>query len=215
MMARDNGRYKSAIWLLGDSPPARHSDNLDDPLDWKHPTRHNIFTPLLGVANRQLYLHDQRFQIDDRYLFVRNAVSRSESWGTPQELDREKEEFRGLVTEHGPFLILSFGEKAFEFARLALGERPKRDGWEVPGLRRELDTRTHSIDPQAVNLLPLLHASIARRHFMYCHRQYEGNYFEYAGRRLAEILIDRIERGEADRFRGLWLQSEGLSPAMS
>ena len=49
-MNRDSGSRNFPIWLIGDSSPAEWEAYLVDPLDSKHPARHNIWTPILGGA---------------------------------------------------------------------------------------------------------------------------------------------------------------------
>ena len=51
-------------------------------------------------------------------------------------------------------------------------------------------------NPLQVNVVPLLHVSIARGRFLYSHRYFVGgegdsepNYFDYVGRKLAEVFL--------------------------
>jgi hypothetical protein len=105
-MNRDNGRPKSAIWLLADSPPLDHAHKLDDPLDWRFPTRHNIWTPIETIMNRELF-RLQKSRIDDRKFFIRNAVKSPEDWKHKNKhiLAADIADFTRLVNEYQPLMI--------------------------------------------------------------------------------------------------------------
>ncbi len=72
-MERECGPIESKIWLIGDSEPANYSENLENPLDLKHPTVHNIFTPIL--INVQDELFNKGIRLDWNKFYVRNAVT--------------------------------------------------------------------------------------------------------------------------------------------
>jgi hypothetical protein len=153
---RDNGRPKSAIWLLADSPPLIHGDKLDEPLDWRFPTRHNIWTPIETIMNRELF-RSLKNRIDDSKFYIRNAVESSENWKHKDILAADVADFQRLVEAHQPFMILTFGQRAFEFARRSQGEDVQRfSHWGVPELSREFDTRSSRIREGKGRLLPLL-----------------------------------------------------------
>ncbi len=207
-MERDNARPTSPIWLLADSPPSGHKNNLDEPLDWRFPTRHNIWTPIETVINRELY-RDQKIRIDDSKFYARNAVESSETWKDKNKLDEEISEFSKLAELHRPFLICTFGQRAFEFARRSQTGSQKEDKkpfshWNVITLSDQFNKRL-SFDLNGVkNLVPLLHAVIAQQ-YQYCHENFrcgQTNYFEHVGGRLATILK---QRREDKRFSELWM----------
>jgi len=56
MMHRETGEKTFPSWLLGDSNPARWQSRLENPLDAKHPIRHNIWTSVLDVVQETVYL---------------------------------------------------------------------------------------------------------------------------------------------------------------
>lgn len=192
-MNRDNGRPKSAIWLLADSPPLDHAHMLDDPLDWRFPTRHNIWTPIETIMNRELF-RLQKSRIDDRKFFIRNAVKSPEDWKHKNRhiLAADIEDFKKLVDEHQPFMILTFGQRAFEFARRSQREGGEEEAkpfsyWTVAMLSGEFAARLSLIREGKGILLPLLHAVIARQ-FETCHTTFHGdqaNYYEHIGCTLA------------------------------
>ncbi|MGA3212956.1 MAG: hypothetical protein ABSD20_16745 [Terriglobales bacterium] len=208
-MNRDNGRPKSAIWLLADSPPLKHADKLDDPLDWRFPTRHNIWTPIETIVNRELF-RLQKARIDDRRFYVRNAVKSANDWEQENKstLAMDIAEFRGLVEEYSPFLILTFGQRVFEFARRSQGDKakPSFKFWSVEKLCGEFNSRLSRVREGEVILLPLLHAVIAQK-FEKCHIAFGGkcnerNYYEHVGCELAAFLHGQFEN---ERLSDLWM----------
>ena len=100
-MLRESGNKNSSIWLIGDSAPPNWSEYLDEPLDSRHPARHNIWTPVLERIQKQAFLGDRR-RVDDSQLYIRNAVHHPEDkpprsameWGL--KLLEETDEFGRL-----------------------------------------------------------------------------------------------------------------------
>jgi len=92
----------------------------------------------------------------------------------------------------------TFGAFAFEFVRRCLGEAalPFRK-WTTEKLGIEMRRRMRDYSPNRINVLPALHASIARRHFLVSHRRYcpdpGQNYFEHVGTELSKVLIERAD----------------------
>ena len=56
MMKKETGNPRFPIWLLADSEPDGWRDRLDDPLDKRHPIRHNIWTSVLDVIQADVFL---------------------------------------------------------------------------------------------------------------------------------------------------------------
>ncbi len=199
-MKRDSGDVNSTIWLLGDSSPPRWEELLDNPLDARHPARHNIWTPVLEEIQRQVFLPDRR-RVNDSQLYVRNAVhnpsdkprGNAMEWGT--RLSREAADFANLLGTNKPRLVFTFGSFAYEFARRSLGRGPKKrfSDWTTESLGREFRFSLRDFDPQDLNVFPLLHASIARGRFMESHRDFtgenDGNYFDFVGREIGSLLL--------------------------
>jgi hypothetical protein len=92
-------------------------------------------------------------------------------------------------------MLFSFGAFSFEFARRALDQEPKErcSHWGTRQLGQEFRRGIAEFDLDTVNLLPLLHVSIARGRFVQGHEYFceqEGaNYFEFVGKEIAERLI--------------------------
>jgi len=198
-MNRDSGSKDFPIWLIGDSSPVRWEENLVDPLDSRHPARHNIWTPVLeGIQTRLYAASGERLRTDG--LYVRNAVhdasakprGNASEWSTG--LAVETRELSRLFEVHAPKLVFSFGAFAFEFTRRARGECRGRAfrHWSTKRLGEEFRGRLDAFTPIEVNLVPLLHASIARGHFLRSHQNFtqmeDGNYFDYVAHRIADCL---------------------------
>lgn len=196
-MDREAGDRSSPIWLLGDSNPTKWASKLTSPLDPRHPTRHNIWTPVLEVVQRRLFAAG-RYCLDTSSLYIRNALENSinkpkgVNW---RNIEADLLELRDLLQRHKPVMLLTFGNFSYEFARRASKIEPQRQYTYWTGIRLGNQFRqsvaNFSID--TINLMPLLHASIARGHFLQMHSKFcneEGaNYFEYVGERIAHLLF--------------------------
>jgi hypothetical protein len=143
-------------------------------------------------------------------LFVRNAVGHSSHKSLEEPLAHEITEYNGLLSQHKPVLVLCFGQFAFEFARRAQQEAGQEEGqaefrsWSVKQLADEFGTRVSKFQVEEINVLPLLHASIARGKFLHCHEEFsgdQGNYFDYVGGKIANALI---EYRTHDRLKNCW-----------
>jgi hypothetical protein len=211
MMQREVGDRHSEIWLLGDSNPRRWQDVLEAPFDPRHPARHSIWTPVLDVIQDQVYRKCRR-RLDTSSLYIRNAVedptgkpaSQSVTWEGISETEAAC--FREILVEYRPKVLPSFGAFSFEFARRSLDQEPVRrySYWGARQLGQEFRQRIAEFDLGTINLLPLLHVSIARGRFIQAHEyfcQQEGaNYFEYVGKQIAEKLI--VHQGELQ----IWIE---------
>jgi hypothetical protein len=205
MMDRDVGDRAFPIWLLGDSNPLQWQEKLNTPLDPRHPIRHNIWTSVLDVVQDCVF-RSGRCRVDTESLYIRNAVddpskkpiSSSVDWlsGTNQEI----KVLHGLLARHQPPIVCCFGAFAFEFARRAQRREPIRSFgyWGALRLGEEFRTSAKHFDVTEVNLLPLLHRSIAGGKFIESHEYFcaetGANYFEYVGTGIAEILIQHKDR---------------------
>ena len=99
-----------------------------------------------------------------------------------------------LLASHAPKLVFTFGAFAFEFARRSRDEVPNRafGNWNTIRLGQEFRRRIRAFSPDEIHVVPLLHVSIARRHFLTSHRNFtqieDGNYFDYVAREIADCL---------------------------
>jgi len=204
-MKKEVGDRNSEIWLLGDSNPKNWQTVLETPLDPRHPARHSIWTPVLEIIQDRVF-RENRSRVDTSSIYIRNAIedpagkprSNSIKWETIVE--RELQGFQEVVRGCQPKILFSFGAFAFEFARRAFGEEPKRSHnyWGARNLGHEFRQRVDQFDLNATNLLPLLHVSIARGWFIQSHEYFSGqeggNYFEFVGNRIAQTLMEHGDR---------------------
>jgi hypothetical protein len=199
-MQRQAGRPGFPIWLLGDSNPEHWQDILVTPLDPRHPARHSIWTPVLDVIQDRVY-RKIRSRIDTTSIYIRNAIEDPASKPPGNRIDwlaavaQEVDTFRQLLLQHRPMLVLCFGAFAFEFGRRAIAQEPKRPYvfWGARTLGDEFRRRVGEFNATATNVLPLLHTSISRGRFIESHNYFSdqegGNYFEFAGQVIADMLI--------------------------
>src|SRR3989304_797227 len=210
-MDREVGSKRSAIWLLGDSNPAQWQSRLATPLDPRHPARHSIWTPILDALQEHVY-RGARLRLDTSNLYIRNAVEdphtkprgTSRSWSPA--LDGGSERLAADLRAHRPMFLLAFGAFAFEFARRALGENPARafSSWGARTMGEEFRQRASTFMADRVNLLPLLHITIARGKFIESHNYFTAaggaNYFQEAGKALGDLLLTPRTTGD------FWIQ---------
>ena len=199
-MLRESGNMSSSIWLIGDSGPPQWREYLDEPLDSRHPARHNIWTPVLEGIQKQVFLGDRR-RVDDSQLYVRNAVHNQEDkpphnaieWD-PKLLE-ETDALGKLLETYEPTLVFTFGAFAFEFTRRSLAIEPRKSFrcWTTRRLGTEFGQSVKDFSPREVNVFPLLHVSIARGRFLKSHEHFtgesNGNYFDLVGREIGTLLL--------------------------
>ena len=199
-MNRDTGSKAFPIWLIADSSPARWEKHLRQPLDPRHPARHNIWTPILEGIQGHVF-QAARSRIDTADLYIRNAVHNAADkprYRRPDWLSSVADETRclsSLLARHRPRLLVTFGAFAYEFTRRSLDRSPPRavSHWTSIKLGNEFRRCVEAFDPMRIAILPLLHVSIARGRFLQNHRNFTGqddaNYFDYAAHSIAALLL--------------------------
>jgi len=187
------GDPKFPIWLIGDSPPEKWADKLDTPLDPRHPARHNIWTSVADVMQDRLY-RQRKLRLDTSRLYIRNAML---SFGEQIQLSGPR--LKGLLDRHRPTVVLTFGASAFMITLFASGEVPQKLYKTTKLLGEQFRSRIEKYDEHKVNIIPLLHVSIARGKFLEGHRDFVGpygnmppNYFDYVGTKLADLLLSKF-----------------------
>ena len=201
-MQRESGTPSFPLWLLGDSNPPNWAHLLLTPLDPRHPARHNIWTPVLDTMQDVLY-RAARLRINTADLYIQNAIAdpgskpatTATTW--PDAVTQDVQTYAtAIVVTTRPTIIFSFGAFAFEFARRAIepSYHPRGYGcWGARTLGEEFIQRIEHFSPETTNVLPLLHATIARRWFLESHayftRDTTANYFTFTGERIASVLL--------------------------
>ncbi|MEQ8154489.1 MAG: hypothetical protein ABRQ25_06355 [Clostridiaceae bacterium] len=198
-MNRDCGLIESKIWLIGDSEPDNFSEELENPFDLKHPTVHNIVTPIIEQIQDDLL--SIMYRLDWNKLYIRNAVKTRSVWKDEVGLSAEILKFRQLINKYHPIIIIPFGERAFEFVRRALNEKSEGFEWGIDELGKEFIERCQKFNVHDTNIIPLLHAVICRGNFLIAHKMFctainnangmtYENYFLAAAKTISPILIN-------------------------
>ena len=208
-MEREAGCRNSPTWLIGDSPPKNWADDLSVPFDSRHPARHNVWTPIVDGIQERVY-RDRRRRFDDSRLYVRNAVPdytckeavRGRNW---YGLEDETEAFGKLLNKHAPPIVFTFGAFVFEFVRRSRGcdEERAYSYWSTKRLGEQFRLSLKRFDPDKVNVIPLLHVSIARGKFLVSHKYFtcaeDGNYFDYVADEVSALLMEKMSK------RDIWV----------
>lgn len=189
------GNPEFPIWLIGDSPPEKGADKLDTPLDPRHPARHSIWTSVVDPMQDKLY-RQRKLRLDTSNLYIRNAMSQPPVSRTREQARRDQEALEELFDKFKPRIVLTFGVTAFNTTLLAYGETPSVFADSAKLLGEQFRSRIEKFHDDKINIIPLLHTSIARRWFLSAHRDFVGaygrahpNYFNYVGTRLADFLL--------------------------
>ncbi|MBL7129428.1 MAG: hypothetical protein ISS16_10670 [Ignavibacteria bacterium] len=196
-----------SIWLLGDSEPANWDEDLEYPLDPRHPAIHNIWTPIISNIQDKVY-GSGKLRVNEDKIYIRNAIkfaqdkpARSSVNWSSKILDNLLDELSTLIKKNNPVLIFSFGSFSYEFARRTLGEDIKEYGdWNTLKLGDAFRKSMDKFDITKTNLIPLLHATIARGRFLKSHqnfcnaKDYNINYFEYTAESISDRLLENKDK---------------------
>ena len=200
MMAKSQGDIESTIWLLGDSNPQNWQYKLQEPLDSRHPARHNIWSPILLEIQDRVFT-SAKLHVDQNRFYIRNAVENSQRKPAAADLlwsgylQQSIKDFSVDIKNHHPQVVFSFGAFSFEFARRAVssGEAAPYNAWNTRTLGEQFREAIESFDPKVTNIIPLLHASISRGRFIESHNNFcnsaDGNYFFYVGQEIADKFL--------------------------
>jgi len=193
------GNPEFPIWLIGDSPPEAWADKLDTPLDPRHPARHSIWTSVADPMQDRLY-RQRKMRLDTSHLYIRNAMNQPIS--APKINERRilsQEALKEMLDKYKPSIVLTFGVSAFLISLLASGENPSVFATSAKLLGQQFRSRIEKFHDDKVNIIPLLHASIARGKFLEAHRDFVGtygqvppNYFDYVGTKFADLLLAKL-----------------------
>lgn len=206
------------IWLVGDSYPGDSVGLLKAPLDFRHPTRHTIWTPIWDAIQESVYPR----RVDGTHLFVCNAAEKQAEGEPNKDFDDGAVQSRivklsGYLHRHKPAMVLCFGAWAYEFVRRASGptnEKFSEKHWTVGLLGetfRESCTRFH---PNRTTVFPLLHRIVASQ-WEYANNRFpppdsnEGSYFSYVGKEIGKLLF--AHRSDmATIWKGRYVVTDGV-----
>lgn len=180
-MDREWGERTFPIWLL---------------FNPKHPVvRHYIWTLVLAEIQDKLY-RELHTRIDTTNIYIRNAVSDSgivpntvNWWGS--EVATEIAQFREIISEYPPKILISFGSFPFEFVRRVYKLKPEKGPkyWCTSMLGDEFEKAIETFDINNTNRIPLLRRVGDSDKFIDDHNYYK-NYYHYVGTKIAEKLIE-------------------------
>ena len=186
------GNPEFPVWLIGDSPPEAWADKLDTPLDPRHPARHSIWTSVADPMQDWLY-RQRKLRLDTSKLYIRNAKNQP-----LEQTHQSQATLKELLDKYKPSIVLTFGVFAFNLTLLASGDTPSIFADSARLLGEQFRSRIENFHDDKVNVIPLLHVSIALK-FLESHRDFVGaygstppNYFDYVGTKLADLLLAKI-----------------------
>jgi hypothetical protein len=200
MMSKSQGDIESAIWLLGDSNPQNWQNKLQEPLDSRHPARHNIWSPVLLEIQDRVFA-SAKLHVDQNKFYVRNAIENPQRKPAAGDLlwsgylQQAVKDLSTDMNKHHPQVVFSFGAFSFEFARRAVssGKAAPYNAWNTRTLGEQFREAIKSFDPTVTNIIPLLHVSISRGKFIESHDNFcnsaGGNYFLCAGKEIAAKFL--------------------------
>ena len=185
-MKRELGERTYPIWLL---------------INPKYPAvRHDIWRPVLDEIQDRVFREFQT-RIDTSNIYVRSAVgdcgivpNTLNWWG--REVAQEIDYYRGMVNEHKPKILISFGAFPFEFARRVYEVKPEKGpkAWSLSILRDEFEKSMENFDINQTNRIPLLRRVIATDKFIETHnflsQTDRETYFQHVGSKIAEKIIE-------------------------
>jgi len=185
-MKRELGERTYPIWLL---------------INPKYPAvRYDIWRPILDEIQDRVF-RELHTRIDTSNIFIRSAVSDGgivpntlNWWG--KEVAKEIEFYRGIVHQHKPKMLISFGAFPFEFARRVFEVKPEKGpkAWSSSILRDEFENSMENFDINQTNRIPLLRRVVATDKFIETREYLSGTeretYFQHVGAKIAEKIIE-------------------------
>jgi hypothetical protein len=222
MSLKPQGNVESPIWLVGDSDPeGLKPSDLEFVFDDRHPTIHNIWTPIIYKMQKKAY-KDKR-ELEDKQFYIRNAIENANmkpgkyahSWDDSnfflKKIKYIKEQMKNteeLIIEGKPKMVITFGGFSFEFIRRCCGIKKEEEcqyrNWTVIELRKEFIKSINDEEiknDKGIKIFPLLHKIISEN-YLYCHKNFShdnlenninGNYFEYVADKLYKKIIKIIK----------------------
>lgn len=185
-MKRELGDRNYPIWLL---------------VNPKYPAvRYDIWRPVLDEIQDRVF-RELHTRIDATNIYIRSAVGEGgivpntlNWWG--KEVAREIDYYRGIVNEHKPKMLISFGAFPFEFARRVYEIKPEKGpkAWSTAILKEEFDKAMENFDIGQTNRIPLLRRVVvsdkpADNKDILTPTDRE-DYFQYVGAKLADKIIE-------------------------
>jgi hypothetical protein len=155
-----------------------------------------IWTPVLFEIQEKVY-RDLHKSIDISEIYTRYVVKDKKlvpntlNWWD-NEVIKEMEYIRGLISEYRPKLLISFGSFPFEYLRRVCKITPKKGPkyWSNKNISDEFIMAIENFDISKTNLIPLLRNVNFNGKFIEDIGNNKENYFHIVGTKIAEKLIE-------------------------
>ena len=156
-------------------------------------------------------------RLDTSRLYIRNAISQPlKAPIVDNQTSQALAVLKELFDKYKPSIVLTFGVGAFMAVVLASGDHhwkvfktTKTTKNKTTLLGEEFRSSINSYDDNKVNIIPLLHVSIARGGFLKAYEYFVGvdsstfsNYFDYVGTKLADLLLAKLSD------RPIWIEHD-------
>ena len=185
LLDRDSGDRAYPIWLLiNPKYPVVVTDI------WKH-----VLDEIQDRVYRAIHA-----RIDTSNIYIRSVVgdcgivpNTLNWWGN--DVAAEIEMLRGLLLEHNPKLLISFGAFPYEFMRRVFDIIPQKGPkyWGTSILKDEFEKSVDNFDVNQTNMIPLLRRVLVSDKLTEIQPKLSGNdreqYFHYIGTKIAEKII--------------------------
>lgn len=189
-MKRELGSRSYPIWLI---------------INPKYPAvRHDIWRPILDEIQDRVF-RELQTRIDASNIFIRSVVgdvgivpNTLNWWG--REVAEEIEFYRGIVHEHKPKMLISFGAFPFEFVRRVYEIKPEKGpkAWSTTILKDEFERSMENFDINQTNRIPLLRRVVATDKFIgtrnFLSPTDSETYFQHVGNKIAEKIIENRDQ---------------------
>jgi hypothetical protein len=190
---------KSPVWLVGHSYPARWVEDLEVPLDPRHPTRNSIWTPVLDCIQQEVYRGDRRrFDMDKAFVFnaAEKQAPRTDADWSPKAMSVRSATLEAMLKTYRPPIVITFGRDVYHFVMKANGS-PVAKSITAQALGKAFNKTVDEYAPHRVNVIPLLHQHVAMGGWIAAGLDYSpeaekrknANYFSLVGTALGRILL--------------------------
>lgn len=199
--------WNSPVWLFAHSPPKKWPE-VRGVLDPRHPTRHSIWTSVSEYMQERVFNAGPKMRLDTDQFNFQNTFLDSEH--VKKNLDFTEENvaarvkfIRRQLHAFRPKIVLTFGEQAFRLVKFAnnLDNVAINKPMKIEDLGEQFCKSLKNFDVENVNIIPLLHASVARKSWLTAGKKFSGeagsdNYFRFVGIGLGDLFLSHARHWE-------------------